>query len=251
MKIYNYSPITFEYISEIEAKKDPLTPGRYLIPANATDIKVILPNNDNEIPVFDKMHQKWELKKDYRNKPCWYIITDTNRGFIAGQPAVITTIGDPPDHITLLDPSDLEFPIWSHDHWEESKYEALMFYLSIIDENVKALQRHNFEYDGINYYSDNKNIQNTRFLMESSYIDSILWKTADIKDDGVYNIYTTFNKDQFIDFSNYYFNWLYFIWREGDIIKNKLNDHYFNSDSIESVKLMKQDIDKYIEDNLI
>ena len=39
MKIYKYHPETLEYLGEKNARKDPLEPDKYLIPANSTTVK--------------------------------------------------------------------------------------------------------------------------------------------------------------------------------------------------------------------
>lgn len=57
MKIYNYHPITGEYVSESMADKSPLEPGKYLIPACATN-KQPLPQQENKTVCF--INNDWE-----------------------------------------------------------------------------------------------------------------------------------------------------------------------------------------------
>lgn len=57
-KIYNYHPITLEYISEQFADPDPMDPGRYLIPKHATTI-VPPPTILGKMLCFNIKEQKW------------------------------------------------------------------------------------------------------------------------------------------------------------------------------------------------
>ncbi|EKE03678.1 MAG: hypothetical protein ACD_20C00169G0008 [uncultured bacterium] len=65
MKIYNYHPITREFISESTADESPLEKGVYLIPGNAT--KIAPPQaGENEIACFE--NGSWLIKTDFRGK---------------------------------------------------------------------------------------------------------------------------------------------------------------------------------------
>jgi len=63
MKIYNYHPVTKEYVSESLADADPLNVGGWLIPSNATNIAP--PNTGNhEASIF--MNNNWVIVADFR-----------------------------------------------------------------------------------------------------------------------------------------------------------------------------------------
>ena len=67
MKIYNYDKVTKEFISETNATESPLEKGKYLVPANATTIKV----NAVKIGyarVFNEAKKVWEYIIDNRGK---------------------------------------------------------------------------------------------------------------------------------------------------------------------------------------
>ena len=65
MKIYNYHPITKEFLSESTADESPLEPGVFLIPANAT--RIIPPEiGENQTAVFE--NNEWVIKPDFRGK---------------------------------------------------------------------------------------------------------------------------------------------------------------------------------------
>lgn len=65
MKIYNYSPVTFEFLKETDARESPLEPGQYLIPANAT---IVIPPDvgAHQKAVFAPQAGTWSLHTDYR-----------------------------------------------------------------------------------------------------------------------------------------------------------------------------------------
>lgn len=71
MKIYHYSKDNFEYCFSEEADESPLEPGKYLIPAHATDIPV--PKCEPEkTPIFNEKEQKWEIVDYDINKQVWH-----------------------------------------------------------------------------------------------------------------------------------------------------------------------------------
>lgn len=67
MKIYNYNPLNGELISEGQARPDPLEPGRFLIPANAT---IIEPSSE-EGKVSCFINGEWINKEEIRGKKYW------------------------------------------------------------------------------------------------------------------------------------------------------------------------------------
>lgn len=71
MKIYNYHPVTREYISEGEARPDPVTIGEFLIPANATQVTPPMPTL-GKARVFDGT---WSQVEDHRGETFWNMTT--------------------------------------------------------------------------------------------------------------------------------------------------------------------------------
>ena len=69
MKIYQYHPITKEFLWEKDARENPLEKGKYLVPAFAT---TILPHEDlqpEQVQVFEEEQKKWIVKKDEWKEP--------------------------------------------------------------------------------------------------------------------------------------------------------------------------------------
>ncbi|WP_025154878.1 tail fiber assembly protein [Morganella morganii] len=111
MKIFNYHPVTKEYLSEGLADADPMVEGNWLIPAYATTV------NPPEIkpwyiPVFDG--EQWMQKADYRGTKVYDIIT--------AQESEIKELGELPDGVTTIAP-DVEFPKWNGKKWVMDKAE--------------------------------------------------------------------------------------------------------------------------------
>lgn len=68
MKIYNYHPVTGEYISTSDAEKSPLEKNVYLVPAYATDIAA--PSvTENQVACFKD--GAWALSDDFRGVEYW------------------------------------------------------------------------------------------------------------------------------------------------------------------------------------
>ncbi|URZ18784.1 hypothetical protein [Clostridium felsineum] len=96
MKIYNYSYLTYEYLSTSDATEDPLEKGRYLIPAYATDIQP--PEYEkNQTPIFNVGTKVWNVVDDYRNQNGCEI--DKNVYFIRQH---LFTLGEKPSSTLIL-----------------------------------------------------------------------------------------------------------------------------------------------------
>jgi uncharacterized protein YecA (UPF0149 family) len=60
MNVYNYHPVTKEFLSQGTAEPNPITPDSWLIPAHATTIEP--PEfGDNQITVFNEESKAWEI----------------------------------------------------------------------------------------------------------------------------------------------------------------------------------------------
>lgn len=101
MLIYNYHPITGEFISFVEADESPLEPGVYLIPANSTE-KIPPDQVEKQVIIFE--NGEWVKKPDYRGKRYYKI--DTKESFI------ITEIGVEPDNTMVESVPDI------YDKWD-------------------------------------------------------------------------------------------------------------------------------------
>ena len=95
MKIYNYHPVTKEFLSESTADKSPLEPGVFLIPANAA--RIIPPEiGENQTAVFE--NNEWVIKPDFRGKAGFHKETK--------EEITITEIGELPEYFTEAQPAD-------------------------------------------------------------------------------------------------------------------------------------------------
>lgn len=116
MRIYNYDPITHEFLSEGAADESPLEPGVYLMPANATATPppALKPG---EAAIFDG--DKWRAVADYRGRSVCALDAD---GYYAG-PAELA-LGESPDARRILTerpPADLPRPKWSDSAWVDGR----------------------------------------------------------------------------------------------------------------------------------
>jgi hypothetical protein len=105
MKIYNYTAITNEFISETIAEESPLDPGVFLIPANATEIEPPTVAQ-YEIAVFTD--GVWIVKDDWRGVELYSTVD--------GTPIIINEIGIAPTNHTTIPRPDNTY-IWSVDAW--------------------------------------------------------------------------------------------------------------------------------------
>lgn len=106
MKIYNYDPKTGEYLSAKDARPDPMTEGRFLIPAFATDIEPLEPKEGYAI-VFAQ--GTWNYVEDHRGQT---IYKTENK-----ETAVVTGIGPIPEEFTAIEPVQ-------HSKWDGAKWVA-------------------------------------------------------------------------------------------------------------------------------
>lgn len=109
MQTYNYDRKTGLLLFVDTARVDPLEPGKYLIPANAT---VIAPPavGKNEAAIFSEAEQVWRLVPDLRGQ-VFYDTAD-------GRKIVIQEVGEAVEPgWTELAPSDPE-DVWIDGHWE-------------------------------------------------------------------------------------------------------------------------------------
>lgn len=94
MQIYNYDPLTLEFLSSGLADSDPLNAGNWLIPADATTIEP-LPTIKNKVSCFNKDTECWEYKSDYRGE-IWYMLN--------GDQLTIEIIGQQPEESWTKEP---------------------------------------------------------------------------------------------------------------------------------------------------
>ncbi|MEO2217247.1 tail fiber assembly protein [Chromobacterium vaccinii] len=109
--IYYYSEYNFEYSSTGKADPNPMRPGSWLYPANATTIQPPV-TGSQEAAIFNKQTQQWDVKPDWRKVSLWSKITAQQIWPYQIQ------IGDTPDSLqaTALQPPAL-FPVWKGDGW--------------------------------------------------------------------------------------------------------------------------------------
>ncbi|BBD08447.1 phage tail assembly chaperone [Desulfovibrio ferrophilus] len=99
MQIFNYHPVTGEYLGNGIARPDPLEEGRFLIPAHATEVA---PPEAGERQASVWADQAWSLMEDHRGEIYYSTVT--------GEPVVIEYLGDVPKELTGIAPGD--FQIW-------------------------------------------------------------------------------------------------------------------------------------------
>lgn len=66
MNVYNYDPVTKEFLSVEEADKSPLEPDVYLFPANSTTVATPLGLEEYKTSCFNIETQQWSIVDDYR-----------------------------------------------------------------------------------------------------------------------------------------------------------------------------------------
>ena len=107
MNIYNYDPVTKEFLSVEEADKSPLEHDVYLFPANSTIIVAPTELEEHETPCFNTETQRWSVVDDYREIKLYSKET---------KEIVFAALGQTPEALnaTLLQPTS------DYDAWDES-----------------------------------------------------------------------------------------------------------------------------------
>ncbi len=95
--VFSYNRTTNEYIGEYKCQKDPLHPGSFLMPANATEIAPP-ETTAQQKAVFE--NGEWGIKTDYRGQQVISLKTQ--------DVLTITELGDLPDGTCLMTISDNE-----------------------------------------------------------------------------------------------------------------------------------------------
>lgn len=67
--LYNYLPVTHEYLNQSEATLDPKE-NKPIVPAYAT-LQKPPATNANQVAVFNEAQDQWEIKQDYRGQAYW------------------------------------------------------------------------------------------------------------------------------------------------------------------------------------
>lgn len=109
MQIYNYDENTNEFLYTSEARPNPLEKGKFLIPANATEIQPIEVLSD-EVAIFDG--KNWNKKIDLRGSKIYN--KDT------GQEFTLNSLGEIPTQFTTIKPEALFKPKFENEKWVET-----------------------------------------------------------------------------------------------------------------------------------
>lgn len=133
MNIYNYDPVTKEFLSVEEADKSPLEPDVYLFPANSTTVNVPTKLEEHKTPCFNTETRQWSIVDDYREVKLYSKET---------KELVFAALGQTPEALnaTTLQPTS------TYDTWDEltqtwiydSSLEASEAKL-LVDNKVKTL----------------------------------------------------------------------------------------------------------------
>lgn len=115
MKVYNYHPVTKEFISETDADESPLEPGVFIIPGSATTVAAGTPA-DGSKRVFSTGTQLWSDVEDHRGVDIYATAT--------GASQKVQDLGPVPAGFTLLVPG--ENTSWNGSAWAFDSAKALV-----------------------------------------------------------------------------------------------------------------------------
>ena len=129
MKIYNYHPITKEYLSESTADESPLEPGVFVIPAYATAL-VPPVTGQNQVAVFEG--NEWITKPDFRGQK-YYRKSDLTE-------IIISEIGNiPSDLISEIPVKPSEYHKWNGNEYIFSEVYTNLFMDSFLSSTIFIL----------------------------------------------------------------------------------------------------------------
>lgn len=106
MNIFNYNPITKEFLNQTVARQDPKDIDNFLIPKHSTIIEV-LPEKNGFARCFNEEINQWEYKEDNRGQTVYSISTK--------QQNIVDYIGEIKSTETLLEPN-------SNSKWENNMW---------------------------------------------------------------------------------------------------------------------------------
>lgn len=145
MIIYNYDPITFEFVSEGESLINPVNPETPIIPACATELK---PPKNKEGFVRVWVGNNWDYKEDHRGE-LWFNFKTMKLETINFIGALNKKIYYTPDSPVANKP-DGEY--WHFDkdlnEWVADVYEYKLYILSIFDTYWNLKLTTPFEFNG-------------------------------------------------------------------------------------------------------
>ena len=133
MNVYNYDPVTKEFLSVEEADKSPLEPDVYLFPANSTTVAAPTELEEHKTPCFNTETKQWSIVDDYREVKLYSKET---------KDIVFAALGQTPEALnaTILQPTS------AYDTWDELTqawvYDSGLETTeakSVVDTKVKAL----------------------------------------------------------------------------------------------------------------
>lgn len=147
MLVYNYDPITFEYMSYEEANRNPLNPDEPIIPACATTIE---PPKQIDKYAIVWIGNKWEYKEDHRNE-LWYNAQNKSVeiiDFIGTLPNFYYTPDSP-----IANPPEGEYWVYDPDtqSWVGNTLLYKQYVLSVFSEYWEQKQNIPYEFNGYRY----------------------------------------------------------------------------------------------------
>ena len=147
MIIYNYDPITFEYIGKSSASKNPKNPNNPIIPACATAIE---PPKSIEKYAIIWIGNKWEYKEDHRNE-LWYN-AKTKRFEIIDFIGILPEYYYAPDS-TIANKPDGDYWVYDPDTqtWVGNSLLYKLYILSIFSSYWEEKQKIPFKFEGFRY----------------------------------------------------------------------------------------------------
>lgn len=170
MKIYNYSAINGEFLSESVANESPLEKGVFLIPALATDIQPPTAGQ-NEAAIFNGI--SWEIVPDFRNETYYKISDGSEVTFLLGESPDATVQNTMPQ--AIIDKREADSILNQKKADRDSSLDSLTHDFG--DGRIMQVRP-----------KDESNIRNAIEIMTANSIPAIGWV---MKDDKKYDVTVT------------------------------------------------------------